>query len=131
MKEKQLQIDYWKKTANEDLEVIDVLFNAKKYLHALFLTHLSLEKILKALWVVKNEANFPPKTHNLINLMNQAGLKLTEEESDFLQSMNTFQLDGRYPDYLSALYKSINRERTEEIINTAKQLFQCLHKKLP
>ena len=65
MQDKERHIEYWKLSAADDLEAIDFLLNGKKYVQSLFFTHLSLEKILKALWVQNNENNIPPKTHNL------------------------------------------------------------------
>ena len=68
----------------------------------------------------------PPKTHNLISLLGKTNLELSEEDTDFLQTMNVFQIEGRYPDHLTQLNKTISRERTEGIIAQVKQLFVCL-----
>jgi hypothetical protein len=45
--------------------------------------------------------------------------------------MNIYQIEGRYPDYLSMLHNTTNKEKTEEIIYQAKQLFICLQNKMP
>ncbi|TAG17893.1 MAG: HEPN domain-containing protein [Cytophagia bacterium] len=131
MNDKTKHIAYWVNTATDDLESMDVLFEGKKYVQALFFAHLSLEKILKAHWVVCNANNMPPKTHNLIYLYEKTNLKLSEEDTDFLQSMNVFQIEGRYPDYLAQLNKTVNKEQTETIIVQVKQLFVCLQEQLP
>jgi HEPN domain-containing protein len=131
MNNKQQHIDYWKATAVDDLDTVDYLFEGRKYLQALFFTHLSLEKVLKAHWVNYNEANVPPKTHNLLQLYDRSGLELTEENTDFMQNMNAYQIEGRYPDYLTNLNSRIQREDTHKIISEAKILFQCLIELLP
>ena len=100
------------------------------YKHCFFV-HLALEKILKAHWVKNNENNFPPKTHNLIYLYENAGVILSEEDTDFLQMMNTYQIEGRYPDYMTQLNRGTSKEQTEEIISLANQIFKCLQEKLP
>ena len=130
MSDKTKHIDYWENTAIDDLESMDVLFEGKKYVQALFFAHLSLEKILKAHWVLCNAENMPPKTHNLISLLGKTNLELSEEDTDFLQTMNVFQIEGRYPDHLTQLNKTISRERTEGIIAQVKQLFVCLQEQL-
>jgi HEPN domain-containing protein len=130
MTDKEKQIAYWVSTAVDDLESIDYLFNGKKYVQALFFAHLSLEKILKALWVKNNELDFPPKTHNLSYLYENSKIALSEEQTDFLQTMNVYQIEGRYPDYISQLHNSTSKEKAETIINESKKLFQCLQEKL-
>ena len=90
MTDKEKQLKYWKDTAIDDLESIDYLFEGKKYVQALFFAHLALEKILKALWVKNNKENFPPKTHNLTYLYENSNIELSEEQTDFLQTMNIF-----------------------------------------
>ena len=47
--DKQKQLNYWKSSAEDDLEAADVLFDGGKYLQALFFSHLVIEKMLKAL----------------------------------------------------------------------------------
>ena len=41
------QIDYWRRSALEDLDAAQALVKLGKYRHGLFLAHLSLEKMLK------------------------------------------------------------------------------------
>ena len=63
--EKQDYIKYWVKTSEDDLTSMESNFNSGNYDWALFIGHLSLEKILKALWVKNNQSDIPPRTHNL------------------------------------------------------------------
>jgi len=127
MNDKQKQIEYWKKTALDDFEAVYLLLSGNKNLQALFFIHLTLEKLIKANWVKDNTENFPPKTHNLIYLYNNCkSLNLTESETDFLQMMNSFQLEGRYPDYVNQLYNSVNKQKVEQIITESKPIIECL-----
>jgi hypothetical protein len=41
----------------------------------------------------------PPKTHDLVKLSQATSLKLSEEQIMFLDKINSFQLEARYPDY--------------------------------
>lgn len=130
MDDKEKHINYWISTAVDDLEVVTILFQSKKYLQALFFMHLVLEKLLKAHWIKNNDSNVPPKTHHLTLLYKQSGISLSDEETDFLQTMSTYQIEGRYPDYISLLHKTLNKEKAESIITEAKQLARCLQKML-
>jgi len=64
-------IEYWLKSAANDWETAEYLFQGKKYVYCLFLAHLVLEKLIKAHWVKDNDSNYPPKTHNLVYLLKQ------------------------------------------------------------
>ncbi|MCC6545303.1 MAG: HEPN domain-containing protein [Nitrospirae bacterium] len=46
-------ISYWHSSAKYDLSVATAMFKSKKYPYSLFMGHLALEKLLKAL-IVKN-----------------------------------------------------------------------------
>jgi len=96
LKSKQDHIDYWKALAIDDLESSALLFEGKKYLHALFFTHLALEKTCKACWINDNDSNIPPRTHNLNFLLSQTQLHLSTMQKEFLLEMNRFQIEGRY-----------------------------------
>lgn len=127
---KQEHIQYWLKTADEDLITANYLFKTKRYLHCLFFVHLYLEKLCKALWVKSHKNNFPPRIHNLVYLLEQSDIVLTTEQKDFLIVMNDFQLEGRYPDYQRIVYKRCTRQKTQKLFNTAKQIGKWLHNKL-
>ncbi len=86
-------IRYWLDTADNDLKAAESMFRTKRYDWCLFLGHLVLEKILKALYVCTNENISPPKIHNLIKLSDMAKLILTDEERIFLGEVNNFHLE--------------------------------------
>lgn len=76
-------INYWLDTSEKDWGSAEDLFKTKHYIQSLFLAHLSLEKLCKAIWVQDNEKDHPPGIHNLVYLLKQTKLELTEEELDF------------------------------------------------
>jgi len=127
---KQQHIEYWVKTSEEDWSAVETLFAAKKYLHCLFFAHLVLEKLCKAHWVKSREENIPPKIHNLIILVRQSNINLSEEMLMFMGEFNDFQLQGRYPDYMNKIYKVCTKEYTAELLENVKEIRQCLLKML-
>ncbi len=82
---------YWKKTAKRDFETMHDLFQIKRYSEALFFGHIVLEKMLKAL-VVNVTKQHAPYTHDLVKLHDIAGLELQEEDLEFLNFMNDFNI---------------------------------------
>ncbi len=127
---KQEHIEYWIKTANDDWEAVLSLFKNKKYVQSLFFAHLTLEKYCKAHWVKDNENNTPPRTHNLVRLINDTNLSLSEDQLSFLEEFNDFQLEGRYPDYLFEIHKRCNYEFTNQLLNQVKSIILCLQEKM-
>jgi len=98
-------IKYWIDSANHDWDTVESLFSANKYDWCLFIGHLVLEKILKALYVQANNNQLPPKTHNLIKLARHTNLNLTKEQEIFLDEVNDFNLEVRYPQYKNEFHK--------------------------
>ena len=128
---KEEHIAYWTGNAEKDWQRAERCFKDKDYVFSLFCVHLSLEKIIKALWVNDNELNFPPRIHNLVRLLEGTSVELKEEELIFLNDLNKFQLEGRYPDYVGNIYNECTIDFTKTMIETAKTIKLCLLKKLP
>jgi HEPN domain-containing protein len=123
---KQEHIDYWLQTSEMDLSSMETIHNAGKYTIALFMGHLALEKLLKAFWVKAHSDNFPPKTHNLVKLADEAAVKLNENEISLLLEINEFNLETRYPDFKLDFYKKCTQEFSSEYIVKIKELYTCI-----
>lgn len=116
------QIGFWKESAESDWSTAIDIFSSGKNLHfCLFLCHLTVEKLLKAL-IVKRTNSFPPKTHNLLRLAEISELKLYEGIPRLFQELNQFQLDTRYPDEKFTVYKLATKEFTTERIEKVKEV---------
>jgi HEPN domain-containing protein len=130
VKTKEEHITHWVNQSNDDWESTELLFTGKKYLHALFFAHLSLEKVCKVHWINSNESNIPPKTHNLIFLLSQTTIGLTDDQKELLLELNRFQIEGHYPEQISKLHKASTASFARHKLDQAKQLQQWLLNKL-
>ncbi len=83
--------------AEEDWAVARELLDGGRVRHSPFLAHLALEKALKA-HVCRETRDVAPKIHNLLRLSELAGLKPTQAQLNVLAEMNTFYVEGRYPE---------------------------------
>ncbi len=90
------QIEYWIKSAEDDIETSDILISKDKILHGLFFCHLCIEKAIKA-HVVRCTKIVPPKVHNLSYLIEKTDLILSESQLMFCDTLMYYQLEGRYP----------------------------------
>ena len=125
-------IEYWRKTAEHDYEVMLYLFKGKKYPESLFFGHIILEKVLKGL-VARETKKQAPYIHDLIRLREIARLELSQDEIKFLNKVNDFNIRARYPEYKLQFYKQCDRKYTknylDEIIRLYKKLCQKLKQK--
>ena len=82
------------------------------------------------MWIKTNEGNTPPFVHNLLRLITQTNETFTEEQLQFFNEMNMFQIKGRYPDYAENLEETITEEICKEYLNKSKEMILCLQEKL-
>ena len=125
MMTKEQHIDYWITTAEEDWISVEALLNTQRYVHCLFWAHLTLEKLAKAHWVKNHEDNIPPKVHNIVWLLEESDVNLKSEMMNFLGYFNDFQLSGRYPDYMSKIYKDCTKDFTINELKKVKEIRTC------
>ena len=74
------------------------------------------------MWIKHNAENVPPRTHNLNYILSFTPIKLNDENSEFVLTLNRFQLEGRYPEYLTKLTNICNEPFTKSIIETTNEL---------
>jgi len=122
----QKQIDYWIHGAEDDMITAQLLIQERRTLHGLFFCHLVIEKAIKAHWVKKNN-DVAPRSHNLINLSEEASLEFDSDSHIFLGILMKYQLQGRYPDYSPILP---DQYRVEEYLTKTKEILQWLKMKL-
>ena len=96
-------IKYWIESSDEDFDTMIALFDNYKYNWALFVGHISVEKLLKALYVKLHEKH-APIIHNLYRLAELCEIELTDEYSDWLDTITSFNINARYDDYRKEFY---------------------------
>ena len=125
MDNSQLNIDkivqHWIETSDDDFETMLTLYRSKTYHWALFMGHISTEKLLKAYYVKKHQ-NHAPFTHNLYRLAEFGGLEISEEYVEWLFKITTFNLNARYDDYKKEFYSICTDDFTKEWIEKIKTL---------
>ncbi|MHB1686698.1 MAG: HEPN domain-containing protein [Ignavibacteriaceae bacterium] len=127
---KEEHIKYWIETSKYDLGSAFAIFNSGKFNWSLFIAHLALEKLLKALWVKNNKENNPPKIHDLAKIGEGAKIDLTVQQFAFLRLVNTFNFEARYPDYKFSFYKICTKEFAEINLYKIKEMYQWLETKI-
>ncbi len=114
-------VKHWIDTSDEDFETMLNLFNSKSYSWSLFLGHISIEKLLKAYYVKKNKTH-APFTHNLYRLAELNEIEMSDEQSDWLDKITSFNLNARYDDYKREFYAMCTEEFSNHWIEKIKTI---------
>lgn len=117
--------DFWIEEAEEALQVAKHLFEKKDFSYALFFGHLAIEKLLKAIYVMKRGEQ-APYIHNLTLLGEQSGIVLTDLQKDSLIKITAFNLESRYPDEKRSFRKRCTEDFTQNELKQIQEIFLWL-----
>ena len=119
----------WFKQSDYDMDTADYMYNGGRQIYAVFMCHLSIEKALKGLYFEKIRA-IPPKSHNLIYLLNEIGIKPPEGPGKFIVKLNEASIPTRYPENLSKIQRVYNEATVKEILFQGKELIKWIKQQL-
>jgi HEPN domain-containing protein len=101
-------IQYWLEGADYDFGVADAMFQTGKYPYALFMGHLAVEKLLKAI-VVRRTKEHSPYTHSIPILANKLSSEIPEEIKKKLAGFMEFYLEARYPEERKKILPKVHK----------------------
>ncbi len=122
-------VSYWTEGAVYDLDVAAAMLKAGKYPYVLFMGHLALEKLPKALVVRKTGAH-APLSHSLPFLLERSRVEMPEPMKIRLREFMEFHLEARYPDAAKEFYKKCSKSYTEARFQEIKEVFEWIETKL-
>lgn len=108
-------VQYWLESSEDDWKVANHLFEKGDYSYSLFFGHLTIEKILKAIYVNKL-GEIPPYTHRLVYLAEKVSLSLSESQLELLETITDFNMEARYPDEKFSFKKRCTKDFTEKYL---------------
>jgi len=109
--------NYWVKIAEYDLGTAKAMLDSGRYLYVGFMCHQSIEKILKAIYVVQmNE--MPPRIHNLARLIKLTELQeeISLEHLELIQELNPLNIVSRYPDQELEILGDLNFDYSKSLL---------------
>lgn len=119
----------WSRQAEYDMETAGAMLDSGRYIHCVFMCHLSIEKALKALYAKRLGKN-PSKTHSLVYLAQSIHLDLPEQTKEFLETLDDVSVPTRYPEELEKLIKEYSKDRTKDILDKSKKALRWLKQQL-
>jgi HEPN domain-containing protein len=120
---------YWRTSSDLNYSTLQNLMKTKEYPWALFMGHLVIEKLIKALYVKKLQKH-PLLSHDLLRLFEKIDISLPLGYDEWLDKITTFNLNARYDDYKQSFHKLCTVDFTNEWINKIEILRQWLIKQL-
>lgn len=115
----------WLDMVEYDLTTAGQMLKTGRFVYVVFMCHLAIEKALKA--IVCEETNkVPPKTHDLIYLINLGKVKLSDDLLDFIGIINNAGIVTRYPEDLSELISSYPEEITKKYLERTLETVKCI-----
>ena len=127
--DKEKIVNHWIETSETDFQTMKTLYESKSYSWALFLGHISVEKLLKAVYV-NRFGKHAPFTYNLYRLAEQIEFELSDEHSDWLDEITSFNLNARYDDYKREFYSLCTPDFTKMWIEKIEILREWIKEKL-
>jgi HEPN domain-containing protein len=122
-------IRYWVESSDMDFAAMDSLFANGHYVWTLFVGHLVIEKLLKALYVKRVDAQVP-RSHNLLAIAEKTGIDLSTEQKLLMDEITGFNIRARYPDVKQRFYKKATRAFAEDRLRRIQELRVWLMEKI-
>lgn len=118
------QIAQWREMAQRDIASAERNFRPGDYQWCLFLWHLAIEKMLKAILIQQDKELI--KSHNLVYLAKRTGITLSEIDETELEVITGFNLEARYDEYKREFYKRATASYTAEWKKTCQKWYNRL-----
>lgn len=123
--------DKWLDIVAEDLSVAEDLYKTGHWLYVGFMCHQVIEKTLKAYWCVCRDDD-PPYLHDHKKIAQGCGLytKMSEDQLKFLDIVKPMNIEARYQEIKNEVARTLNCEKTAEILGQTKQIYSWILEKL-
>lgn len=126
-KQKYKVTNFWKDGSRETLKLARDVLKKGYHDHALFCAHLALEKLLKA-FVIEVSNKHTPRSHDLLYLAGLAKIDMDIDQQKFLVEVNSFNIEGRYPEERLEFYHQITRKFALEQLKKIEEFYLWLLK---
>jgi HEPN domain-containing protein len=124
---KEEKINYWIEISDYDKDTATAMLNTGRYLYVAFMCHQCIEKILKACYLKLKE-----DTHPYIHDLERIAIKgdfynqFNDEQISFLEYLNPFNIEARYPEYKDKFSKTLSKENCERLLQNTKDFQQWI-----
>jgi HEPN domain-containing protein len=121
--------EHWMESSESDFNTMLNLYKSGDYHWSLFIGHLVLERLLKAVYVEINKKH-APYLHDLMRLAKYCDIEISEIHKEWLDTITTFNINARYESYKKEFYKKCTKIYAEEWVDKIKILREWIKNKL-
>ena len=126
------KIAYWLDISQYDLDTAKATFQSARYLHTAFMCQQAVEKMLKAVFLSLSCGEEPPRTHNLLFLLDRLDQdNVPDELTKTCGRLTAYYIDTRYPDYREKLSKLVDHDEAQRILRKTEEVILWLKSLLP
>lgn len=119
----------WLRQSDYDMDTADFMFQGGRYFYAVFMCHLAIEKSLKGLHY-ERPRQIPPKSHSLVYLLNEIGIRPPEEQGKFIIKLSEASIPTRYPEELARVQRDYTENIVKEILAKSKEVITWIRRQL-
>ncbi len=112
-------------SSDYDFDTAKHMFKKGRYVYVIFMCHIAIEKQLKAILAEITDKS-PPRTHNLLYLIKEAGINPPQSLFDFLAKINNTSIATRYPEDFRKLLASYPKKVTKDYLKNADEVLKWL-----
>ena len=125
------KVKYWIDLSNRDFDTAEWVIKGGYNLHAGYMCHQAVEKILKGCFT-KMKEDTPPFTHDLTGLAQKTDLYdlMSDEQKTIIGTLNPLNIEARYPEYKNKIAQTMTKEVTQNILTNTKELLQWTKQKM-
>ena len=120
------QVNEWLEISQEDLEVAQLCYSGRKFLHCAYMCQQAVEKALKGLIAAQGEIPLP--IHNLPQLAMEADVWecLSMEQRIFLRALTTYAIEARYPERKRKLHEICTQSEAGRVLHDAGEMISWI-----
>lgn len=115
----------WLEDAEYDLGSARTMLDSGRLFFVIFMCHLTLEKLLKAL-IVERDGVEPPRIHNLVALAVQGKAVIPDEYRSLVDELDNMGVVTRYPEGRRALSATLTVQRAIGIYGRTEEFMTWL-----
>lgn len=122
-------VNHWIESSDRDFETMQNLFHSRDYQWSLFVGHLVIEKLLKAIYI-KRKRTHPIPIHDLTRIAARSELICSVDILNHLDTITTFNINARYEDFKQVFYLQCTKDFTAIWINHITDIRQWIKSQL-
>ena len=119
----------WLIQSDYDMDTAEFMHSGGRHIYAVFMCHLSIEKALKGFYYEKRRS-IPPKSHNLLYLLKEIGIKPPQELGRYVVKLNEVSIPTRYPENLEKLQQVFHEAAVKDILANGKEMVSWIKSQL-